>query len=122
MQVKARDSSEVSVGTRTTTAGTSAGTVNHFDYLKSSSVKKEAEVQMKKELVRTNIAPSLDAVAQTSTLDGFVTIDYANQFGSLNGLKQFETLNSLTTLQTKDWSKQSYVSEISRQKFTSRPS
>lgn len=78
MQVKARDSSEVSAGTRTTTAGTSAGNGNHFDYFKSSSVKKDAEVEIKKELVRTNIAPSLDAVAKASTLDGFVTIDCAS--------------------------------------------
>jgi hypothetical protein len=110
MQIKARDSSEVSVGTRTTTAGTSAGNANHFDCFKGSSVKKDAQIELKKESVRTNIAASLEAVAKAPTLDGFVTID--SQLASFNGLKQFETLNSFTKLQTKDWSKQSYVSEI----------
>jgi hypothetical protein len=100
MQIKARDSSEVSVGTRTTTAGTSAGNANHFDCFKGSSVKKDAQIELKKESVRTNIAASLEAVAKAPTLASF------------NGLKQFETLNSFTKLQTKDWSKQSYVSEI----------
>jgi hypothetical protein len=80
VQTKPAHDSEVSQCTKygSTTAGTSAGGNNVYDYFKSSSIKKTStEIDHLKvaESVRTNIASCLDAVAKNSILNGFATID-----------------------------------------------